>query len=1044
MSILYRTCMLTLVASLGLLGTSSSAQESLPFGQAEARGVQAPASANPVQPAQAYERVGKQIYPQKPAGRATPSRGLSSPWIERFLRRRKKSPQEAQDTTATEPRVPQPLPQPLPQPVRTKQIAKQPVRGPQPTTPSFGTYGSRSQQPTSRSPQTTRQEYRIRSGLPSEGANRVAQVPAALAPVQPESNTPPSVSRVPLPETSRKFQEHAAQMQQPSPTASSRSQASTAKEEPANRQPVQNGTSVRSDSDLPSPTITSRQRRVESNLNQPKTLIPTDEELTPSAPQGKDLTAASDTPSSTQTATKEEPSTYRETPTKPVASSTNAPTTLAVQQKPADAAPSTVSVPTQLTAAPMVERAAEKESQTRPRTSGAPATRLYGLETPNVARTPVPTQAGSTSQQASDPQPNVAELRPQAGPVSVDDLASQDPLESELPPLPETKTEAPSTAFSANAPQSQVLPDLPAMPALPAPSVPTSDTLPSAPVEPILTEQPAQAKPPAAQKPTPEPVAAPAVTNGLRETATLPPAPSETRIAPSLASESPVPSENSLPTRAATTPQVATPPVPKEKVARTPNERFRMQNPGVHVLLEGPSNVAIGTQAEYKVRVVNTDELDLDGLLLRLELPAGIVVTPKQPTHGEMDMERAPDGSVMLTWGLEKLISGQTASAPLNILAQTANDFSVGVEWTLVPLAKSASVHVMSPNLQISMEGPDDVVSGEKNTYRLVVSNQGETTANNVVVNLGAKEFGSTSSKLGNIPAGSERDVEIEMQFKERGSIDITAMATGQGNLKADTQMKIRVRQPRLVAEIIAPKMVYHGSATTYTVRIRNEGDAPAKGLTGKLMLPSGSRPNNLPYDSTYQEGQLAWPIQALAAGGSAEFEFKINLAHEGENSLDLVFGDQLGNAAQAQVITLVRSIADLKLVVNDPVAPAPVGNEVVYQLTLTNRGSKAARDVKVIAQFSDGIEPTRGAGHGYRVVPGQLYFEPIDSISAGETVTLRVFAQAEGQGMHRFRTEVRADAGIRLTQEESTEFLADQNQIATQQSTLKLEPTIR
>ncbi len=129
----------------------------------------------------------------------------------------------------------------------------------------------------------------------------------------------------------------------------------------------------------------------------------------------------------------------------------------------------------------------------------------------------------------------------------------------------------------------------------------------------------------------------------------------------------------------------------------------------------------------------------------------------------------------------------------------------------------------------------------------------------------------------------------------------------------------------------------------------------------------------------------------------------------------------------------MVQAIADLKLTVSDPIAPAPVGAEVLYELTLTNRGSKAAQNVAVIAQFSEGIEPTRAEGHEFRVIPGQLLFEPIPSAEAGQTLSLQVFAEANGGGMHRFRAEVRTDANdVRLVQEESTQFMNNVRRVAS------------
>ena len=47
-------------------------------------------------------------------------------------------------------------------------------------------------------------------------------------------------------------------------------------------------------------------------------------------------------------------------------------------------------------------------------------------------------------------------------------------------------------------------------------------------------------------------------------------------------------------------------------------------------------------------------------------------------------------------------------------------------------------------------------------------------------------------------------------------------------------------------------------------------------------------------------------------------------------------------------MVTTVEAIADLKLMVNDPQGPLPVGKEVVYEIVITNRGTREANNIDV------------------------------------------------------------------------------------------------
>ncbi|MFO0942694.1 MAG: hypothetical protein U0930_18305, partial [Pirellulales bacterium] len=99
-------------------------------------------------------------------------------------------------------------------------------------------------------------------------------------------------------------------------------------------------------------------------------------------------------------------------------------------------------------------------------------------------------------------------------------------------------------------------------------------------------------------------------------------------------------------------------------------------------------------------------------------------------------------------------------------------------------------------------------------------------------------------------------------------------------------------------------------------------------------------------------------------------------------------------------------------------------------------RGSKAAEQVSVTALFSKDIEPTRAEGQRSQILTGQVRFQPITRVEPGQTITLRVFAQAAAAGMHRFRAEVRtAEADVKLVQEQSTEYMESVRRTASSPS---------
>ncbi|MBX3423954.1 MAG: hypothetical protein KF752_20545 [Pirellulaceae bacterium] len=453
--------------------------------------------------------------------------------------------------------------------------------------------------------------------------------------------------------------------------------------------------------------------------------------------------------------------------------------------------------------------------------------------------------------------------------------------------------------------------------------------------------------------------------------------------------------------------------------------RLAVQAPNVHVALRGPNVVEVGSAQQYFLEVVNESQMQVPGLIVRLDVPRGVQLQPPTNHQNRITAEQLADGATLVTCMFDTMGPGEQVAVPLQIAAQTGIDFSVGLEWTFQPLEGRTPIEVISPALELQLQGPGEVNYAEANTYRLQVLNRGTADAHDVVVTLAAQEFGSSSLDVGTVTAGGSEAIDVELVFKQPGKMNITADARARGGLATRTETGVHVRQSRLDIQLDAPELAYYGSASTYEVRLSNHGDAVARAVCTRIHLPSDARLLNAPPDLVNQSGILVWNLDQLSPGGSQEIQFQVALAREGDNHVTADCSTSTGSAVRSDAVTQVKAVTDLKLMVSDPSGPASVGSEVVYELALANRGSKTVQQVLVAGLFSNDIEPVRAEGHRHQLMPGQVRFEPIVQIKPGETVTLKIIALASAPGMHRFRAEVKTDdAGVQLVQEETTQFL--------------------
>jgi hypothetical protein len=196
------------------------------------------------------------------------------------------------------------------------------------------------------------------------------------------------------------------------------------------------------------------------------------------------------------------------------------------------------------------------------------------------------------------------------------------------------------------------------------------------------------------------------------------------------------------------------------------------------------------------------------------------------------------------------------------------------------------------------------------------------------------------------------------------------------------------------------------------------------------LRIPPGTSYVGGVEGATENAGRLAWHLHELPPG--EEKIFTVELAYDKAGSVQCeALASGAGEVtATAQCNTRIEAIADLNMVVNDPQGPKALGDEVVYEVQLTNRGSKAAMKVTLIGQFSNGVEPIRAEGASAELVPGQVLFQEIPRIEAGQTVVLKIVARADKAGNHRFRSVLKcSDPETELIAEDMTRFFGDERQ---------------
>ena len=433
-----------------------------------------------------------------------------------------------------------------------------------------------------------------------------------------------------------------------------------------------------------------------------------------------------------------------------------------------------------------------------------------------------------------------------------------------------------------------------------------------------------------------------------------------------------------------------------------------MRGPTLRVDVRGPSSIGVGKASPFEVLVSNPGQIPAEGVLVAIDFPAMVNVDAVQGTNGEIEQTDGTQAARII-WTVEQVASGGQQKLTLQLTPTQNAPFNLATEWTLMPLNGVAQIQVTQPALAMEVTGPQEVQFGQTATFKFDVTNSGSGLAENVMVRL-PEELGGDSKPLGNIPAGESRSFVLEVTPVEAGEMEISATALADGGLSQQASAKFVTRRANLDVAITGPEFKFAGTVATYDLVIRNTGDAIATEVIAAAALPEGADYIDGVEGGEQVEGGVRWTIGQLAPNEQRVYAIRCILNQAG--ALQFEAGARgAGELAGANAVaTTVEAVADLALHVEDPKGPKPVGEEVTYTLRITNRGSKQATNVNLLCQFSEGIEPTRVRGAQAELAPGQVLFQPIARIDAGQEVVIEVTARSSKEGNITFRAELTCD----------------------------------
>jgi hypothetical protein len=467
---------------------------------------------------------------------------------------------------------------------------------------------------------------------------------------------------------------------------------------------------------------------------------------------------------------------------------------------------------------------------------------------------------------------------------------------------------------------------------------------------------------------------------------------------------------------------------------------FSYKQPMIVSHVEGPQRILVGRPASYRITLLNQGDTAADSMIVTVRIPAWAEVVDATSSRGIVQKaglagtagaDTTDDNS--LQWRIQQLEPNGSQSLHLRLVPHRGRPMQLGVSWVLSPVGSAVVVEVQEPKLQMAISGPDDVLFGKPQRYQLTLSNPGTGIAEEVKIQLvppGGNVSSATTHEIGSLQPGESQSIDLELTAREAGDLQVLAMASAAGNLRTETTKQLFCRKPELELDWRGPDSKYAGMEATYFFRLRNSGTAPLEPLQLKLQLPAGVKYVEASEGESFddQKRHITWQLTGLNPREEKFVQVRCQLDQAGPCVMQLSARTVTGELQDEKTIeTEVLVLADLKLEVNDPKGPVPVGDSAIYEIRVTNRGTSQAQGVNIVGLFSDGIDPVSVEGAQYSIRDGRVSFQTIKSLPAGRDIVLRILAKAAQPGMHLFRAEVVCqELDIKLSSEETTRFFQD------------------
>ncbi|MCS7467075.1 hypothetical protein NZK35_10495 [Stieleria sp. ICT_E10.1] len=468
--------------------------------------------------------------------------------------------------------------------------------------------------------------------------------------------------------------------------------------------------------------------------------------------------------------------------------------------------------------------------------------------------------------------------------------------------------------------------------------------------------------------------------------------------------------------------------LPAGPTLASPGERYLdgPQSPSVVIHKRAPVEVKVGKPASFVITVKNVGGSKALNVQVHDRVPNGMTLTDATPRPN-------PKYQPELYWELGDLEPNQERTITLQLTPEQEGELG---SVARVTFEAAASVRTIStrPELRVVQRAPEKVLIGQQLEIELEVSNPGSGEATGVIlqedvpVGLEHPQGTQLDNLIGTLGPGEIRRQVLRMRAVKPGVVQNQIRVKGDDGLETTHTIAVEVVAPELKATLTGPSRRFLERQATYTVEIANVGTAEAQNVEMSVQLDRGFTFVKTDYEGQYDASRHAvfWSLDALPVGQSGKVPLTLLPVEEGNRVLQTVATADLGIKTMTESQVEVASLAELTFSINDSADPIEIGGDTIYEIRISNTGSRDDTNVKVALQLPQGLQLVE-QGDFTPQGQGIIAFSPRALLKANDEMVYRVKARGVAEGRHLVKAIVTSDqSNVPVTKEESIMVYAD------------------